>query len=68
MFVFPANRTRIVSNGNDVLIAVSVQYRSEMWGYATGNPAVIGAVVLLVVAAAVAYLVQRWMKRSSKRK
>lgn len=34
-----------------------------MWGYATGNPVIIGTVVVLVVAAAVGYLVQRYRKR-----
>ena len=34
-----------------------------MWGYATGNPTVIGVVVVLVVGAAIAYLVQRYLKR-----
>ena len=35
-----------------------------MWGYATGNPTVIGVVVVLVAGAAIAYLVQRYRKRN----
>jgi len=32
------------------------------WGYAEGNPTAVGIVVVVVVAAAIAYLVRRWRK------
>jgi hypothetical protein len=34
-----------------------------MWGYAEGNATVVGLVVVLVVGAAIAYLVRRYLLR-----
>jgi hypothetical protein len=33
------------------------------WGYAEGNPTLVGIVVVVVVAAAVGYLGRRWWRR-----
>lgn len=35
-----------------------------MWGYAEGNPTVVGIVVIIVVGAAVAYVARRLWKRN----
>jgi hypothetical protein len=34
-----------------------------MWGYAEGNATLVGAVVVLIAAAAIGYLVRRFMRR-----
>jgi uncharacterized membrane protein len=34
-----------------------------MWGYAEGNATVVGAVVVLIAVAAIAYLIRRFVRR-----
>ncbi len=34
-----------------------------MWGYAEGNPTLVGIVVIVIAAAAVAYVVRRLLKK-----
>jgi len=33
------------------------------WGYADGNPTLVGIVVVVVAIAAIAYVTQRWWRR-----
>ena len=65
------------SSGNDVLIhvncspvaaltppAVPLILWEKMWGYAEGNPTVVGIVVIIVAVAAVAYVARKLWKRN----
>lgn len=35
----------------------------DMWGYAEGNPTLVGIVVIIIAVAAVAYVARRFWKR-----
>ena len=85
MLVSPANRTRALSSGNEVLTArdsssgrridstpTTDHPLGEMkdsgpaagwWGYAEGNPTLVGIVVAIVVVAAVIFMVRKYWKR-----
>ena len=76
MFVAPAQRTRIPSSGNDVLIqpncspvaaltppVVPFILLGKMWGYAEGNPTLVGIVVIIITGAAIGYVARRLWKK-----